>query len=154
MQSTAKTVDEYIASLPKDRAEGVRKTRELVLKNLPKGYEEVMNWGMITYQIPFETYPDTYNGQPLGYAAIASQKSNFAIYLTGLYVDKDTVEKFKEAYKKSGKRLDMGKSCLRFKKFEDLPADLIGDTVAMYSVEDYIRMSDKDKGSLRSKAVK
>jgi hypothetical protein len=149
MQINVATVDEYIAALPADRAEEVKKTRALILKNLPNGYEETVNWGMITYQIPLERFPDTYNGQPLGYVALASQKNYLAIYLLGLYTSKEVENEFREAYKASGKRLDMGKSCLRFKKFEDLPADLIGKTVAATSVDDYIKAHGAARGSAR-----
>ena len=87
MQSNAATVDQYLAELPEDRREVIQKVRQVIRQNLPKGYEEVMNWGMITYQVPLEVYPDTYNKQPLMYAALASQKNHMAVYLSAIYLD-------------------------------------------------------------------
>ena len=86
MRSNASTVAQYLSELPTDRREAVEAVRQTILDNLPPGYEEVMNWGMITYQVPLETYPDTYNGKPLMYAALASQKNHMAVYLTGIYM--------------------------------------------------------------------
>jgi hypothetical protein len=99
-----------------------------------------MNWGMITYQIPLDRYPDTYNGQPVMYAALASQKNHMAVYLSGIYSSDEAREKFETAYKATGKRFDVGKSCVRFKKLDDLPLDLIGDTIASMEVEQLITL--------------
>jgi hypothetical protein len=151
MQSKAKTVEEYIKSLPVDRREDVKKVRKLILDNIPDGYREGMGWGMIVYEIPLERHSDTYNGQPLGYVALAAQKHYLALYMMNMYGEEGGVEKFREEYKKSGKKLDMGKSCIRFKKFEDLPADLIGRTVAMTPVEEWIEMYDGARARLHSK---
>jgi uncharacterized protein YdhG (YjbR/CyaY superfamily) len=138
MKSTAKTVDEYLSELPPERKTAIEAVRGIILKNLPKGYEEVMNWGMITYQVPLAVFPDTYNKKPLMYAALASQKNHMAVYLTGVYMDEKKRQQFIDAYRKTGKKLDMAKSCVRFKKLEDLPLDLIGKAVAAYSVHDFI----------------
>lgn len=135
MQSSAKTVEEYIDSLAQDRQEVMKVVRKIILENLPKGYEEVMNWGMITYQIPLEMYPETYNGQPLGYVALASQKHHFSLYLLGVYGSKKIEGWFRSEFEKAGKKLNMGKSCVRFKKLSDLPLDLIGKTIGLMSVE-------------------
>ena len=97
-----------------------------------------MNWGMVTYQVPLGIYPDTYNGQPLMYAALASQKSHMAVYLMGLYMNEDDRGQFYAAYKATGKRLDVGKSCVRFRKIDDLPLDLIGRAIAAVSMDDYV----------------
>ena len=97
--------------------------REVILKHLPVGYEEAINWGMITYQVPLETYPDTYNKKPLMYAALASQKHHMAIYLTGIYMDPDSKQSFEDTYRATGKRYDVGKSCVRFRKLDDLPLE-------------------------------
>jgi uncharacterized protein YdhG (YjbR/CyaY superfamily) len=140
VSSAAKTVDEYIKALPDDRREAITKIREVVLANLPKGYEENMNWGMVCYEIPLTTFPDTYNKQPLMYAAIASQKNYMSLYLTNVYVDPDLTQKFEDDYDKSGKKLDMGKSCIRFKKLEDLPLDVIGKYIAATPPEKYIEL--------------
>ena len=135
MQSDAETVAEYLESLPEERREAIVQVREVILSHLPEGYEEVMNWGMISYQVPLETYPDTYNGKPLLYAALASQKHHMAVYLSGIYISEERKRRFEEAYRQTGKRFDTGKSCVRFRKLEDLPLGLIGEAIAEYSVE-------------------
>jgi uncharacterized protein YdhG (YjbR/CyaY superfamily) len=138
MQSKAATVLEYLAELPPDRRKTLETVRQVIIKNLPEGYEEAMNWGNITYQVPLKTYPETYNGEPLMYAALASQKNHMAVYLMAIYMDEDAKEEFEVAYRKTGKRYDVGKSCVRFKKLEDLPLDLIGNTIALLKVKDFI----------------
>ena len=130
MQSTAETVAEYLAGLPQDRRQAIERVRRTILDHLPQGYEEAMNWGMITYQIPLDRYPDTYNGQPVMYAALASQKNHMAVYLSGIYSSEKAREQFEAAYKATGKRFDVGKSCVRFKRLDDLPLDLFGETIA------------------------
>jgi uncharacterized protein YdhG (YjbR/CyaY superfamily) len=129
MRSRATTVGQYLAELPADRRIALEAVRAVVLENLPDGYEEVMNWGMITYEVPLETYPDTYNRQPLMFAALASQKNHMSVYLTGIYLSDEAREEFEAAYRATGKRFDVGKSCVRFHTLEDLPLELIGKTV-------------------------
>ena len=138
VRSAAATVEEYLLELAPDRREGIQAVRRVVLDNLPPGYVETMNWGMITYEIPLDRYPKTYNSQPLMYAALASQKRHMAIYLMCVYSHAGSRTRFEERYKASGKKLDMGKSCVRFRRVEDLPMDLIAETVGGTSVEDYI----------------
>jgi Domain of unknown function (DU1801) len=128
--SKAATVAAYLKSLPPERRHVVSTVREVVLKNLPKGYRESMGYGYITYGVPLETYPGTYNGQPLCYAGLAAQKNHYALYLMGAYADPKKGNQLASEFKKRGKKLDMGKSCLRFKKLEDLPLDVIGDVIA------------------------
>ena len=130
MRSEAQTVAQYLAALPEDRRAQIQAVRQVILDNLPAGYEEAMNWGMISYQVPLETYPDTYNGQPLMYAALASQKNHMAVYLTGIYMDEGAQQAFEDAYRATGKRYDVGKSCVRFRKLDDLPLPLIGESIA------------------------
>jgi len=151
MRSEATTVEEYLAALPAERREAIETVRATILERLPAGYEEVVNWGMITYQVPLETYPDTYNKQPLMFAALASQKNHMAVYLTGIYISDEAREKFENAYRATGKRLDTGKSCVRFKKLEDLPLDLIGETIGSLSVERLIEHVE-EVGSTRKAA--
>jgi uncharacterized protein YdhG (YjbR/CyaY superfamily) len=146
MRSDAYSVTEYIAELPEDRRRAIREVRGTILANLPAGYEEAMNWGMITYQVPLERYPDTYNGKPLMYAGLASQKRHVAVYLTAVYSDDEAREEFVEAYRASGKKLDMGKSCVRFSKLENLPLDLIGKVIGSYPVDDYVRLYEAGRG--------
>jgi len=138
MRSEAKTVDEYLAELPDDRRLAIETVRDTILANLPAGFEEVMNWGMITYQVPIETFPDTYNGKPLMYAALASQKNHMAVYLTSVYSLPGQAEEFEAAYRATGKRYDMGKSCVRFRNLDDLPLELIGATIAAVDVETFV----------------
>jgi uncharacterized protein YdhG (YjbR/CyaY superfamily) len=138
MRSNASTVEQYLSELPADRREAITTVRQTILDNLPAGYEEVMNWGMITYQVPLETFPDTYNKKPLMYAALASQKHHISIYLTAIYMDDEARQAFEKAYRATGKRYDAGKSCVRFKKLDDLPLELIGQSIASMSVEEFI----------------
>jgi uncharacterized protein YdhG (YjbR/CyaY superfamily) len=138
MRSEANSVDQNIAELPDDRRAAMETVRDTIAANLAPGFEEAMNWGMITYQVPLETYPDTYNGQALMYAALASQKNHMAVYLTAVYANDDSRESFLEKYRASGKRLDMGKSCVRFRTLDDLPVDLIGDSIASMDVDTFI----------------
>jgi hypothetical protein len=98
-----------------------------------------MNWGMLSYEVPLSRYADTYNGQPLPYAALASQKRYMSLYLNSVYGDPATERWFTDRYEASGKRLDMGKSCVRFKHLDDLPLDLIAETIARTPVDDFIR---------------
>ena len=140
MQSKANNIKQYLNELPDDRKEAISIVRQTILENLPDGYDEVMNWGMITYEVPLETYPNTYNGKPLMYAALASQKNHMSVYLTGCYMSLDVRDKFEKAYKKSGKRFDAGKSCIRFKKVNDLPLELLGKTIASMDVNKFIEL--------------
>ncbi|MGB2897028.1 MAG: DUF1801 domain-containing protein [Anaerolineales bacterium] len=138
MRSSASTVDKYLDELPGERREAIEAVRRVILKNLPMGYEEVMNWGMITYQVPLETYPDTYNKKPLMYAALASQKNHMAIYLTAIYINEETNREFEAAYRATKKRYDVGKSCVRFKALADLPLELIGESIASLQVSEFV----------------
>ena len=143
MQSKADTVKQYLIELPNDRKKAISIVRQTILENLPEGYDEVMNWGMITYEVPLETYPNTYNGKSLMYAALASQKNHMAVYLMGCYMVPEVRNEFEKAYKKSGKRFDAGKSCIRFKKIDDLPLDLLGKTIASMDVNEFIELIEK-----------
>ena len=143
MQSDATSVAQYLAELPADRRAAIEAVRQTILANLPEGYEEAMNWGMIVYQVPLARYPDTYNGQPLAYAALASQKKHMAVYLTGIYADDETRQAFEAAYRATGKRYDVGKSCVRFRKLDDLPLALIGESIARFGVDEFIVQAEK-----------
>ncbi len=138
VSSKAETVEEYLGELTDDRRDAIAEVRETILANLPDGYVEAMNWGMISYEVPLETHPDTYNNKPLMYAALASQKNHMAVYLTTVYGDDDTKDWFAERYRATGKKLDMGKSCVRFKKLDQLPLDLIGEVIAKTPVDEFI----------------
>ena len=143
MKSEAATVDEYLAGLPEERRAALERVRETILEHLPEGYEEVMNWGMITYQVPLATHPDTYNGKPLMYAALASQQRHMAVYLTAVYASDESRTAFEQAYRASGKPLDMGKSCVRFRRLDELPLELIGETIGSVDVESFIEMAGR-----------
>lgn len=130
VQSKAQTVKAYLAELPAERRAVVAAVRDVVRRNLPKGYQEAMRWGMISYEIPLKRYPETYNGQPLSYIGLAAQKNHFALYLMCIYSDPQREAWLRDQFKKAGKKLDIGKSCVRFKKLEDLPLDVIGQAVA------------------------
>ena len=137
-KSKAKTVDEYLLELPEDRRAEIAIVRKVILANLPDGYQEMMQFGMIGDVGPLERYPVTYNGQPLMFAALASQKNYMSLYLMNIYSDEAVEKWFVERYKASGKRLDMGKACVRFKSLQDLPIDLVGDSIALTPVAHFI----------------
>ena len=129
-RSSATTPEAYLAELPSERRADIAAVRDVIRKNLPEGYGESMNWGMISYGVPLERYPSTYNKQPLCYVGLAAQKNYNALYLMRVYGDKAQEKRLRDAFKKAGKKLDMGKSCVRFKKAEDLPLETIGEIVA------------------------
>ncbi len=137
-RSAATTVDEYLAELPEERRAVVARVRETVLAHLPAGYVETMSWGMISYELPLERYPDTYNGQPLVLAALAAQKGHYALYLTCTHADPAQEAWLREAFARAGKRLDMGKSCLRSRRLGDLPLDVVGQAIAAAPPEAFI----------------
>lgn len=137
MRSDAATVGEYLESLPADRREAIAAVRLVILDNLPDGSVETMNWGMICYEIPLADYPDTSNGKPLMFAGLASQKRHMAVYLSGVYADETAREAFMAEYQASGKPLDMGRSCVRFRDLDELPLEVIGRAIARWSVGDF-----------------
>jgi hypothetical protein len=145
VQSKAKTVDEYLSELPTERRSAIAAVRRTIIKNLPDGYEETMQYGMIAYVVPLEKYPDTYNGQPLAIAALASQKNYMALYLNIIYADKRVHRQFVQEYKARGKRLDMGKSCVRFRNLDGLPLDLVGKTISGTTVKEFIELYEKTR---------
>jgi uncharacterized protein YdhG (YjbR/CyaY superfamily) len=153
MQRKAGSVSEYLAQLSPDERADIQKVRSVVRKHLPKGFEESVQWGMICYTIPLSRYSDTYNGQALCYAALAAQKNYHSLYLMHIYGQKD--EKwFRERYKASGKKLDMGKSCVRFKHADDLPLALIGEAIARTSVDAYIEHYEHSRPATKKAVAK
>lgn len=135
------TFEEYLAGLPGDRRATVEAVRNLILERLPQGYVETVSSGMITYEVPLDIYPDTYNKRPLSYVALASQKQYISLYLMGLYAQPGTAEEFERAYRATGKRYDVGKSCVRFRRLDDLPLDLVGDVIAAIEVPEYVALA-------------
>ena len=154
VSSKAATVQEYLDELPEDRRAVVSAVRKTIRKSLPAGYREGMLWGMITYTVPLERFPDTYNGQPLMYAALAAQKNNFAVYLTCHGPKSEERTRLEAGFRKAGKKLDMGGSCIRFKKLEDLPLAVIGDAVGSVPVEKLLARYREVKPAKKSGARK
>ena len=148
-RSTAATPDAYLAELPLDRRAALTAVRDVILRNLPAGFEEGVGFGMISYHVPLARFPDTYNGYPLGLAALGNQKNYMAIYLNTVYGDPETERWFRERFAASGKKLNMGKSCVRFRSLDDLPLDLIGETFARVDVDRYIAHYQAVRGSSR-----
>jgi hypothetical protein len=144
MQSTAATPQEYIDSLPEDRKKAISELRKVILKNIPKGFEETMGYGMMGYVVPHSLYPDGYHcdpKQPLPFFGMASQKNFIAVYHMGIYADKNLLDWFVAEFPKySKKKLDMGKSCIRFKKPEDIPYDLIGELASKMTPQQWIEL--------------
>jgi hypothetical protein len=141
MTSHAKAVGKYLTSLPEERRTAISTVRGLIRSNLPKGYEERMQYGMIGYVVPHSLYPAGYHcdpKQPLTYAMLGSQKNHMALYLMSAYGDAATDRWFREAYQAAGKKLDMGKACVRFKKVADLPLEVIGQLIARTPVKVYV----------------
>ena len=149
VSSTAQSPDEYIASLPPDRREALTAVRDVIRRNLPDGFEEGMEFGMLAWYVPLERFPDTYNGHPLGLAALASHKQYISLYLNTVYGDPQLADWFRARYAASGKRLNMGKSCLRFRSLEDLPLDVIGETIARVPLDRYVAHYQAARGSSR-----
>lgn len=149
MQSKAANVEDYIKELPEDRQTGFKKLRSVIKKNLPKGYKEVMQYGMISYVVPHSLYPAGYHCTPelpLPFLSIASQKNFIAVYHMGIYSDPTLLKWFTTEFgKQSKKKLDMGKSCIRFKKAEDIPFDLIGELSGKMTVGDWVEKYEKMK---------
>jgi hypothetical protein len=153
VQSHAKTVAAYLKELPAERRKVVAEVRKLIRRRLPTGYEEAIGWGMITYQVPLSRYSKTYNGKPLCYAGLAAQKNNYSLYLMCIYNGQPLQARLHDAFKKMGKKPDMGKACIRFKRVEDLTLEVIGDIVASVPVEKFISIYEKSR-NMRSKPAK
>ena len=161
MRSDATLVEEYLDELPDDRRELVSAVRDVINENLPDGYVESMAFGMIGWAIPLEDYPETYNGQPLAIAGLASQKQWVALYLMGVYGDEELETWFRKQYADRGLKLDMGKSCVRFRRLDDVALDVIGAAIARVPVDKFIEHVEaartgpaKKKAPARKKAAK
>ena len=141
----ASTVSEYLESLPPEQRKEMEAVRKVVLENLPKGYEEGVGYGMIGYFVPRDRYPNTYNGQPLTYAMLAAQKNYCALHLMGSYGDPANAKRLKEGFARAGKKLDMGKACIRFREADDLALDAVAAAVGAISVADYIALYERSR---------
>ncbi len=144
MKATGKTVNEILTSLPADRTESFNKLHDVILKNLPKGFEAAISYGGLGYVVPHKLYPDGYHckpGEPLPFAGIASQKHSINFYHMGIYSDPKLLKWFVTEYPRHSKqKLDMGKSCVRFKKLEEIPYKLIGELMKKMSVKEWINI--------------
>ncbi len=142
MQYEAKTVDNYISQIPEDRKTAIRKLRKVILNNLPIGFEEGINYKMIGYYVPHSKYPDGYHCNPklpLPFMNLASQKNFIALYHMGIYAKKELLNWFVTEYPKHSKRkFDIGKSCIRFKKMDEIPYNLIGELVTKMTVDEWV----------------
>lgn len=155
MQSKATTVAQYLAELPEDRRAALQAVRKVILRNLDSGFEEGMQYGMIGYYVPHRLYPAGYHcdpRQPLPFAALASQKNYMSLYMMSEYGD-ERAGAFQRAWAKTGKKLDMGKCCIRFKKLEDLALDVIGDTLRKATAKKFIAFYETAIKGSRKKAA-
>jgi Domain of unknown function (DU1801) len=162
MQSKATTVAQYLAELPEDRRKAIEAVRQVVLKNLDKDYEEGIQYGMIGYYVPHRVHPAGYHcdpKQPLPFAGLASQKNHMALYIMCVYGHSDHANWFQQAWAKTGKKLDMGKACVRFKKVDDLALEVIGEAIRRVPAKKYIEIceaslkSAKEQKSARKPAT-
>jgi Domain of unknown function (DU1801) len=147
--STPTTPDEYIASLPADRREALTEVRRVINASLPDGFEEGMLYGIVSWYVPLERYPDTYNKQPLSLAGLASRKNYMTLYLNNVYGNREIERWFKQRWSDSGKKLDMGKSCVYFKKLDDLALDVVAEAIARDPVDRFVAYYEEARGSSR-----
>ena len=144
MVSTSTTTPtDYLASLPPDRREIISVVRDLILQYLPEGYQETVNWGMLSYEVPLKTYPDTYNKKPLNYIGLAAQKNYNSLYLMSVYQDPADYQELMDGFAAMGAKPDMGKSCIRFKKLDQIPLETISRLIAKTSVRDFVETTRK-----------
>ncbi len=138
VSSTTTTPTDYLASLTEDRREVIAAVRDLILHNLPEGYQETINWGMLSYEVPLETFPDTYNKKPLSYIGLAAQKNYNSLYLMSIYQNPADYQDLMTAFNEMGIKPDMGKSCIRFKRLHQLPLETISHLIAKTSVQEFV----------------
>lgn len=154
MQSKATTVAQYLAELPEERRQAIEAVRKVILKNLDKDYREEMSYGMIGYVVPHSVYPPGYHCDPklpLPFAALASQKNHMSVYLMTVYSGEE--QRFREAWARTGKKLDMGKCCIRFKRLEDVALDVIGDAIRRVPAKKWIELYETQFKHARKKSA-
>jgi hypothetical protein len=154
MRSDAETVEQYLAELDDDRRAQLEPVYRTVHEAMPEGYTEGMAWGMITWSVPLERFPDTYNGQPLCYVSLAAQKRHNALYLMGLYAGSREADEFRDRWTEDGRTLDMGKSCLRFRRPDDLRLDLIREAVAAQQPDGFIALHERARAEAAARPRK
>ena len=141
----ALTVSQWLASVPAERKDAIKAVRDAVNEHLPQGYEETVDWGMLAWVVPLATLPNTHNGHPLMLAALGAHTKRMTIYLMSVYSDPKIRRAFETAYKKTGKKLDMGGSCVHFKTLDDLPLDVVGNTIARVDVDQYVERYESSR---------
>jgi hypothetical protein len=137
------TVTAFLAKIPAERRPSVERVRDVVRRHLPEGFEEVVSKNMLVYQVPLKRYSDTYNGRPLWYVALASEKSYLSLHLMPVYGDAARVQRLRDGFHAAGKKLDMGKACIHFRTADDLPLDVIGELVASVSVDRWVEIAQR-----------
>jgi hypothetical protein len=140
-KASSPAVATFLARLPTERRREAERVREAIRRHLPAGYEEVVSKNMLVYQVPLERYPDTYNGRPLWYVALASEKSYLSLHLMPAYGDKALARRLADGFRAAGKKLDMGKACIHFTTTDDVPLDVIGQIVAAMPVDRWVRLA-------------
>ena len=156
------TVSQWLASVPAERKDAINAVRDAVNENLPPGYEETVDWGMLAWVVPLATFPDTHNGRPLMLAALGAHTKRMTIYLMSVYGDAKIRKEFETAYKNTGKKLDIGGSCVHFKTLDDLPLDVVGNAIARVAVDKYVeryrqsrmKRNPKEKSNKKTKKTK
>ncbi|HET7551888.1 MAG TPA: DUF1801 domain-containing protein [Gemmatimonadaceae bacterium] len=141
----ALTVSQWLASVPAERKDAINAVRDAVNEHLPQGYEETVDWGMLAWVVPLATLPNTHNGHPLLLAALGAHTKLMTIYLMSVYGDPRIRKEFETAYKKTGKKLSMGGSCVHFKRLDDLPLDVVGNTIARVTVDEYVERYQRSR---------
>jgi len=145
VSSKATSVTQYLKEIPDSQKTELKKVRKVIKDNLGKGFNECINWGMITYEVPLSTYPDTYNKKPLMFTALAAQKNNISLYMMCIYQSPEFMDQVKKAYEDIGKKPNIGKSCIRFKKAEDIPLKVIGKIIKKVSLKKFIDFYEQAK---------
>ena len=156
-KSSASTVKEYLAEQPEDRRAALEAVRKVILKNLDPDFEEGIQYGMIGYYVPHRVFPAGYHcdpKQPLPFAALGAQKNYMSLHLMCVYMNPELAASFQDAWKKTGKKLDMGKACVRFKKVEDLALDVIGQTIKRVTAKKYIKVMTDSLAEHKAKKSK
>jgi hypothetical protein len=134
-------VSTFLDNLPAERRREVERVRETVRRHLPEGYEEVVSKNMLVYQVPLKRYSDTYNGEPLWYVALASEKSYLSLHLMSIYGDRALARRLEDGFRAAGKKLDVGKACVHFKTADDLPLDVVGQIVAAIPMDQWVEIA-------------
>jgi len=141
----ALTVEQWLASVPAERKDAINAVRAAINEHLPPGYEETVDWGMLAWVVPLARLANTHNGHPLLLAALGTHTKLMTVYLMTVYSDPEVRKEFETAYKETGKKLDMGGCCVHFKKLDDLPLDVVGNTIARVAVDQYVERYESSR---------